>query len=89
MGLTFEFDPIKSRTNRAKHGIDFIEAQELWLDDRLVVVQARTSDEARYLVIAMVDEVHWSAVVTPRDGTIRLISVRRSRPSEVDLYEGS
>jgi uncharacterized DUF497 family protein len=26
----FEFDPHKSESNNAKHGIDFIEAQELW-----------------------------------------------------------
>jgi uncharacterized protein len=87
MGLTFEFDPSTSQANRAKHGIDFNEAQRLWLDDRLVVVRARTSGEVRYLVIAMVGKVHWSAVVTPRAGAIRLISVRRSRPSEVAIYE--
>ncbi|MBU2761640.1 BrnT family toxin [Acidithiobacillus sp. RW2] len=30
---------------------------------------------------------HWSAVVTYRDARIRLISVRRSRKKEVELYE--
>ncbi|MCD1629151.1 MULTISPECIES: BrnT family toxin [Marinobacter] len=30
---------------------------------------------------------HWSAVVTYREGRIRLISVRRSRKKEVELYE--
>ena len=55
----------------------------------LVLVQARTSDELRFLVIARVEGIHWTAVVTPRQGTIRLISVRRSRPSEVAIYEGS
>ena len=30
---------------------------------------------------------HWSAVVTYRDGRIRLISVRRARKNEVVLYE--
>jgi hypothetical protein len=28
--VKFEFDPQKSETNKAKHGIDFIEAQALW-----------------------------------------------------------
>ena len=28
--MEFEFDPLKSETNKAKHGIDFIEAQALW-----------------------------------------------------------
>ncbi len=85
----FEFDPAKSQANRVKHGIDFIEAQGLWHDAGLVLVQARTSDELRFLVIARVEGIHWTAVVTPRQGTIRLISVRRSRPSEVAIYEGS
>lgn len=30
---------------------------------------------------------HWSAVVTYREGRVRLISVRRSRKKEVELYE--
>jgi uncharacterized protein len=28
--VEFEFDPLKSAINKAKHGIDFIEAQVLW-----------------------------------------------------------
>jgi uncharacterized DUF497 family protein len=28
--VRFEFDPQKSETNKAKHGIDFIAAQALW-----------------------------------------------------------
>jgi uncharacterized DUF497 family protein len=86
--LDFEFDPQKSVANRAKHGIDFVEAQALWFDERLVEVQARTIDEPRYLVVARLDGIPWSAVITYRGPRIRLISVRRSRPEEVALYEG-
>ncbi len=32
MGWTFEFDRAKSETNKAKHGIDFTQAQRLWDD---------------------------------------------------------
>jgi uncharacterized protein len=39
------------------------------------------------LVIGRIDGKCWSAVVTYRDGNIRLISVRRARKSEVALYE--
>ena len=39
--MTFEFDPIKSASNKAKHGIDFVEAQALWQDDRLVEARFR------------------------------------------------
>jgi hypothetical protein len=30
--MDFEYDPNKSEANKAKHGIDFEEAQELWND---------------------------------------------------------
>jgi len=84
----FEFDEQKSRANKAKHGIDFVEAQALWADDALVEVPARSDTEARFLVVGLMDGKHWSAFITYRDQTIRLISVRRSRPEEVAIYEG-
>lgn len=30
--MIFEYDPQKSAANLAKHGIDFDEAQHMWLD---------------------------------------------------------
>ncbi len=86
--MEFEFDEEKSRTNMAKHGIDFVEAQALWLDGRLVEVPARTVDEARFLVVGRIGEQPWSGVITYRGEKIRIISVRRSRPEEVSIYEG-
>ena len=47
-----------------------------------------TVDEPRYLVIGRIAAKHWSAVITYRSESIRIISVRRSRPEEVALYEG-
>ncbi len=83
----FEFDEGKSQANLEKHGIDFIEAQELWLDPYLIEIPAKTSDEPRYLVIGRIRGKHWSAVITFRSNKIRIISVRRSRKEEVALYE--
>jgi uncharacterized DUF497 family protein len=84
----FEFDEPKSRANATKHGIDFNQAQELWRDPYLIEIPAVTVDEPRYLVIGRIGAKHWSAVVTYRGENIRIISVRRSRPEEVALYEG-
>jgi uncharacterized protein len=86
--MPFEFDEAKSRGNKAKHGIDFVEAQALWLDDMLIEIPARIQDEPRFLVIGMIGDEHWSAVITYREDRIRIISVRRSRDEEVMLYEG-
>jgi uncharacterized DUF497 family protein len=85
--MDFAFDPLKSAANQAKHGIDFLDAQALWSDPALLEIPARTTDELRFLVIGRIQRKHWSAVITYRGQTIRLISVRRSRLEEVQLYE--
>lgn len=84
---SFEFDAAKNESNRTKHGIDFLEAQDLWNDPMLLEIPAKTDDEPRYLVIGLIDGKHWSAVITYRGVNVRLISVRRARTEEVLLYE--
>lgn len=86
--MEFEFDEAKSRANKAKHGIDFVEAQALWLDERVIEIAARTEDEPRFLVVGLIADKHWSAVITYRGQRVRLISVRRTRVEEVAIYEG-
>lgn len=86
--MEFEFDPAKSDGNRKKHGIDFVEAQRLWTDIELAEIPARTEDEPRFLVVGQIDGKHWSAVITYRENRTRIISVRRSRAKEIELYEG-
>ena len=83
----FEYDEDKSRANLEKHGIDFDAAQELWDDPDLLEFPAKSDNEFRFLVIGRIATKHWSAIVTYRNERIRLISVRRSRPKEVELYE--
>lgn len=85
--MDFEFDPGKSEENKRKHGIDFIDAQALWEDPDLVEIPAKTSDEPRFLVIGRIAGKHWSGIVTYRADKIRIISVRRSRREEVEIYE--
>lgn len=85
--MEFEFDEAKSRANKSKHGIDFVEAQALWLDVMFVEIAARTEDEPRFLVVGKISEKHWSAVITYRGERVRLISVRRARVEEVAIYE--
>lgn len=85
--MEFEFDEVKSQANKSKHGIDFVEAQVLWLDEMRVEIPARTEDELRFLVVGMISEKHWSAVVTYRGEKVRFISVRRARIEEVAIYE--
>jgi uncharacterized DUF497 family protein len=86
--MPFEYDPHKSQSNLRKHGIDFEQAQALWDDEGYVEIPVKTSDEPRWLVIVKIDNRHWSAVITYRGEKIRIISVRRSRVEERELYEG-
>ncbi len=86
--MVFEFDPKKSDSNKQKYGIDFYEAQDLWDDPDLIEIPVKTIDEPRYLIIGTISGKHWSGVITYQGETIRIISVRRSRKEEVEIYEG-
>ena len=85
--MEFEFDQKKSDTNKKKHEIDFYEAQALWNDPDLIEVSLKTNDEPRYLVIGKISDKHWSGIITYKINKIRIISIRRSRKEEVDIYE--
>ena len=85
--MKFEFDREKSLANKKKHGIDFYQAQGLWDDEFRVEVPARNiKGESRSLVIALFNNYIWTAVVTYRNHTIRIISVRKSRDYEKEIY---
>ncbi len=86
--MGFEYDPQKSRLNLEKHGIDFEEAKRLWKDGYGIELLACLDDEIRYQLIGRIDELHWTAVYTYREDTVRIISVRRARKKEVAIYEG-
>ena len=85
--MNFEFDPAKSGLNKAKHGIDFDEAQELWSDPALLEADAKTVGEPRFFVIGKIGSKHWAAICTYRGTSVRIISVRRARSEEIDNYE--
>ncbi|OGP93414.1 MAG: toxin [Deltaproteobacteria bacterium RBG_16_48_10] len=86
--MEFEFDDRKSRKNREKHGIDFVEVQRLWEDPERIEIPARTEDEPRSLLIGKIGEKYWSVIFTYRGEKIRIISARRSRNEEIEIYEG-
>jgi len=87
--MEFEFDDKKSSSNKIKHGIDFGQAQKLWDDPDLIEIPVRTSDEPRFLVVGRISDRFWSGIITYRGDKIRIISVRRARKEEVNIYESS
>ena len=86
--MLFEFNPAKSKSNLEKHGIDFVTAQALWDDPDLLEIPARTVDEPRFFVIGKIAAKHWAGIITYREDNIRIISVRRARDEEIEIYEG-
>ena len=85
--MEFEFDETKSQLNLNKHGMDFLAAQQLWDDLDRLEVPARSNIEPRFSVTGKIDQKMWSAVITYREGKVRLISVRRARKEEVTAYD--
>jgi uncharacterized protein len=85
--MEFEFDKNKNESNKQKHSIDFNEAKELWEDPDYVEIPVKTSDEPRFLIIGKIAKQYWTGVITYRSENIRIISVRRSRKEEIDIYE--
>lgn len=84
--MRFEYDSAKSAANKAKHGIDFEEAEALWEDGDHLVIPSRYPAEARHAVIGMIAGKLWTAIVTIRGDYTRSISVLRARHVEAETY---
>ena len=88
--MTFEYDKNKSRVNKEKHGIDFVEAQNLWQNENALVVPANiVDDEVRYALISVFQNKCYIAIYTLRNEVYRIISVRRCRKNEEKSYESN
>jgi uncharacterized DUF497 family protein len=85
----FEFEKDKSESNKRKHGIDFETARQLWRDPYRIEIPAKWVDEDRYILIARLEDKFWSAVFTWREKRIRIISVRKARSNEKEIYHSS
>ena len=85
--MDFEFDKNKSEVNKQKHGIDFNKAKKLWEDPDYVEIPIKTIDELRFLIIGKISGKHWTGVISYRGERTRIISIRRSRKEEIDIYE--
>ena len=88
--MKFDYDKRKSNSNKKKQGINFEEAQELWEDRFILKIPSiiSTIEEPRFLYIGLINSKHWTAITTHREPNFtRIISVRRSRKQEVELYE--
>ena len=85
----FEWDIEKSVKNKKKHGVSFRESLEIWQCVHLSVEKIATSKngETRSATIGLIRGRLYTAIWTQRNDKIRIISVRRSRDGEKEIFK--
>ncbi len=84
--MNFDWDPAKSASNEAKHGLSLASASSLWTGP-VVTLPSKQPGELRHLAIGLIGGRHWTVVYAPRGNRFRLISARRSRENEKVLFK--
>lgn len=84
----FEWDETKRGANVAKHGIDFVDAVQVFGDPRqLTYRSSHHSGEERFVSIGAVHGKLIAVVFTQRANKVRIISARAARRVERELYD--
>jgi uncharacterized protein len=84
--LKFEWDPAKSASNEAKHGLSLASAPALWAGP-LLTLPSKYPGEMRHLAVGLIEGRHWTVIYAPRGDRFRLISARRSHKNEEACYQ--
>lgn len=83
--MRFEWDERKRAANLVKHGLDFLDAGDIFSAPHVVVPSTHES-EPRFLAIGTLQGRHVTVVYTTRGATVRVISFRRARHEERQKY---
>lgn len=83
--MEFEWDENKRKTNIAKHGIDFIDAQKIF-DYDTVTIEDNRFGEQRFIAIGLLNGKTIVVVYTERSNIIRIISARKATKNEQQIY---
>lgn len=81
----FEWDENKRELNLEKHGLDFIDAVQVFIDPNRIEAETKHS-EKRYQTIGIVNGVVIFLVYTHRGTNRRIISARRASQNERKFY---
>lgn len=88
--MTFEWDPIKAKSNLRKHGVSFVEASTAFLDPlfRTDLDPDHSVEEHRFITFGISERQRLLVVSYTESGdVIRLISARLATRSEREIYE--
>ncbi len=91
--LSFTWDSGKNKSNRAKHGISFEEAQTSFYDEngRLIYDPDHSQAEERFILLGISSKLHLLVVshtYRKDESEIRIISARRATKNEQHQYYG-
>jgi uncharacterized DUF497 family protein len=85
--MQIEFDPVKDRINREKHGIGLEAAAAIFATPSVQWMSPRDHHgEVRYVAVGLLEGLEFTCVFTMRNQVPRIISVRRSRHEERDRF---
>ena len=85
--MRFAWDEAKRQSNLAKHGIDFVDAQTIFLGARFDRFARMVGYEERRLAIGPWGGLFIAVVYTVRGDVTRIISARRARANERRGYQ--
>ena len=85
----FEWDEIKAARNILKHGFDFNDAAQVFIDQRHVNRASFKHGEIRFKTTGFCNEQLVTVIHTPRGQACRIISVRHARKKEEEEYYGN
>jgi hypothetical protein len=90
MGLHFEWDENKAKSNLSKHSLSFAEASTVFRDPNSITITdpAHSSSEYRFVILGCSYTGKLIVVVhTEREENIRIISARPANRKERRTYE--
>ena len=86
--MKIEFDPEKNARNIEWRGISFEEAARFEWESALIVPDTRRDyGEPRYRAFGFIENRVHALIFCPREGAIRVISLRKANRREVLRYE--
>jgi uncharacterized protein len=88
--IRFEWDPRKARSNEAKHGVSFEEAETVFSDEQGLLFEdpAPAEREERFALLGLSSSLRLLVVLHAlrHEDTIRIISARRASRREARTY---
>jgi len=85
--MRYIWDETKRKANLKKHGLDFADAEKVFVGPMVLFEDSRESyGEQRMIGIGLLDCLVVLIVHVEADETIRIISMRKADTDEIDLF---